>query len=825
MTIRVKAFTGLLVTLLLAVISGVLVIYIQQQDARLLAEAARTTHVLQLHADLKSMYVDILAGRQDVDPDAVLAALGETVRDPQQRLVLTELNDAFARGAMPAVGTLLQRFEQRQRDISTDAQRQIAVYRRSAQQSVIALEVGILAIVLLAFFAIHRSVLVPLARLTEAASSLTYGGISQIEPVQRSDEVGLLTNALARMVRTVSEREEELRSRHRELETTLETVPAAFILVDANGRVRVQNRAATALIGPPPKDSSALAHYRASFRLVARDGTEIPADQWPLARALQGETILSQEVEIRTATTTLPMLVASAPIRSDGRIDGAVVAFQDVSALRDVDRLKDEFVSIVSHELRTPLTSIRGSLQLVLDDPQGIADPDQQQLLNVALNNCERLIRIINDILDVSKIEAGRMQLQLTPTAVAQVVHAAAQVVGAVARSAQVQLAIDIDEGLPAIDVEADRLVQALVNLISNAVKFAPAESTVTVRATRHGTGEVAISVQDRGPGIAPDDLARLFQKFQQVDASASRRKGGTGLGLVIAKALIEQHAGRVEVQSVVGEGSRFTIVLPASTSTAPAALPAPRRGTVTHGRTVLVVDDDDEFRLVVRRHLEKAGYRVVEAREGAAGLHVAREVRPDAITIDLMMPGMNGWDLLARLSTDPELSSIPVVIVSAVADQAGPMTREVSVLAKPVSPDQLLAELGVATGGPDATVLVAEDDADVRNVISRTLARKGYRVLVAQDGAEALAVMESATVHLLVLDVKMPNVDGLAVLQRLRATAATQDVPVIMVSGSDEHGELRFRAVKLGADAYLPKPIDAGELARRIEQLVARSA
>lgn len=579
--------------------------------------------------------------------------------------------------------------------ISPEVLAQIQLRRETAQEIVIALEAAILGVVALMILSVNRTVLRPLRILTDGAASITYGQLANIAPVQRSDEVGLLTNALSRMVATVADREDELRTRHREIETMLETVPSAFILVDSRGYVRLQNRAATALVGPPPKVGSAMTKYRAEFTLLTRDGKEIPENNWPLARALRGEVVTGEDLEIRTRFTSIPALFASAPLRNaKGETEGAVVAFQDVTALRAVDRLKDEFVSIVSHELRTPLTSIRGSLQLVLDDLQAAIDPDNRQLLNVALSNCERLIRIINDILDVSKIEAGRLALNPQPTDVRQLLETSKQAVQTVAQNARVTLDVQVPDALPVVNVDADRIVQVLVNLMSNAVNYAPVDSSVTIEAASDGE-HVSIAVQDRGPGISESDLALLFQKFQQVDTSASRRKGGTGLGLAISKALVEQHGGQITVQSEVGKGSRFTVVLPAAAGAVVARPPVrePSGVSAPHGK-VLVIDDDDDFRLVIRRHLEKAGYRVVEAREGSEGLRIAREARPDAITLDLMMPGMSGWELLVRLSEDPQLRAIPVMIISAVADHASGFRVSHLVanayLAKPIDASEL---------------------------------------------------------------------------------------------------------------------------------------
>jgi signal transduction histidine kinase len=235
---------------------------------------------------------------------------------------------------------------------------------------------------------------------------------------------------------------------------------------------------------------------------------------------------------------------------------------QRATKAAQLDRMKDEFVSMVSHELRTPMTAIRGSLQLIVADPDAVPDPDNRQLLQAALNSSERLVRIVNDILDLSKSEAGRLTLRLRRVAVADVVQQAIDGVQQIAAQAGITLAASVPHDLAPVMGDADRLTQAVVNLLSNAVKCAPPRSAVTVTGREDGAF-VVVSVRDRGRGIAPEDVERLFQKFQQLDAPGSRRAGGTGLGLVITKAIVEQHGGRIEVESAVGQGSTFSIVLP----------------------------------------------------------------------------------------------------------------------------------------------------------------------------------------------------------------------------------------------------------------------
>ncbi len=254
---------------------------------------------------------------------------------------------------------------------------------------------------------------------------------------------------------------------------------------------------------------------------------------------------------------------------------------QRAAKAAELDRMKNEFVSVVSHELRTPLTAIRGSLQLLLADPDSVANAENRQLLHTALNSCERLVRIVGDILDISKIEAGRLILRAKRLSLADIAHQSIDGVRQLAAQASITLVDEVPRDLPPVMGDADRLTQALINLLSNAVKFAPPRSSVTVNGRADGN-YVVLSVRDRGPGIAPQDIGRLFHRFQQLEGSGSRRVSGTGLGLVISKAIVEQHGGRVEVDSTVGEGSTFSIVLPrdmAPGNTAPRDTEARRLG------------------------------------------------------------------------------------------------------------------------------------------------------------------------------------------------------------------------------------------------------
>ena len=757
------------------------------------------------------------------------------------------LRDSEARFA--PIAALLADLDAHERVLLQGAMRDTARQRNTYSTAITSIAtVNIVVVVLVMYFA-KRWLLDPLTQLTESSERIGQGDFSAAHQTLRDDELGVLFNSFAGMAHAVQSRERELaaaladsremaavtaesrrrvEAAHADLLATIETVPAALMIFNPDGSVRLRNKAATDVMGIEPQDPLLRDNYWSRFKRVAKDGSVMTPDQWISARALRGETVQNQELEIHHPDgRVFPILATGAPLRNElGHIAGAVVAFQDIGRMRDIDRMKDEFVSIVSHELRTPLTSIRGSVQLVLDVPGSVPDAEHRQLLQIALNNCERLVRIINDILDVAKIESGNITLHKRPCQAAEIVRQAVQVVEGPAQIAHVALDVKIPANLRPVMVDQDRIVQALINLLSNAVKFAPPETTVAV--TVMGTDQtITISVADEGEGIAPENLNRLFRKFQQVDSSSSRKKGGTGLGLAITKALVEQHGGRISVASEINKGTRFSFTLPVATveeSASVAPVAANKDGSARLAvRRVLVVDDDDEFRDLMRKQLSHAGYVVLDARDGASALHVARTSKPDVITLDLMMPGLDGWTFIDKLRQEEGLARIPIIVVSAAPDagEPGRLPADVAVVTKGEGPERLLREMGQALGGRGgATILVAEDDADLRGVLTTSLARSGHHVIQARDGAEALAAIERGHVDLMVLDLWMPNVDGFEVLERMKAFPGASQIPVVVVTGSDRTGS-EVRALRLGANVYLTKPIEASALTEQVTRLL----
>ena len=738
--------------------------------------------------------------------------------------VAVELRSAVSR--FEPVRASLNTFEARQRDLSREAA--ALADARVAYATTILTAVPLVAVVLLVglLMATQRTILHPLGALASSARRLADGEYDAPLPTSRGDEIGLLVEAFSHMREAVHARADDAEAArrrvddaHADLLAVLNTVPAGLVVMGPDGSVRLQNNAALHLLGTAPETPEARRAHWQQILIPNAAGQRMTPDELPAFRALAGVEVIGEEVSIRRPDgEQAELLIGAMPLRNaKGEITGVVSAFQDITRLRELDRLKDEFVAIVSHELRTPLTAIRGSLQLLLAD-NATTDPGHTELLAVGLKSCERLVRIINDMLDLSKIEAGRLQLNRALLSVETLLTQAAADLEPVAAQAGVRLATLVEPGLPPVNGDADRLTQALVNLVSNAIKFSPAGSTVQIaaRITRLG---VAIGVTDQGRGIAPEDISRLFQKFRQLDQPGTRRTGGTGLGLAITKGIVEEHGGTVVVDSLPGTGTTFTFTLPVGTG--PDAHLVPRGGGRASGADVplvLVVDNNEVTRGERVRAIQAAGFHTLDAPCGEAALALARREQPDVISVAVAeTPGGEQWTIDA-LGHDPATRAIPV-LVAVGADEGA---REAG---GSVDLTELVARVGATLEGrTQATILIADDDADTRTVLRTVLERRGYHVVEAADGAEALAAAARTPPDLVLLDLRMPRIHGHDVIRSLRRNAGTLRLPIIVLSGSVGERHSLYSLV-LGANAFLTKPADPDTLIREIDRHVRRDA
>jgi PAS domain S-box-containing protein len=588
----------------------------------------------------------------------------------------------------------------------------------------------------------------------------------------------------------------------RQQEILLDSVADGICGADRHGMVSFANPAAARLLGAAAANLTGKPVHDL-LHGSAPSNHQCDAD-CALMRATKNHAPASGEDTIfRTDGTSFPAEYFLTPILDQGRFSGSVLSFRDISQRYTLDRLKDEFISTVSHELRTPLTSIRGALGLLSSGILGEVNEKATNLLRIALTNSDRLVRLINDILDLERIQSGREPLAFRMTQLADIVRQAIDGMAPVAEAAGVQLIHDTTQVEIASD--PDRLLQVMTNLLSNAVKFSPPSSTISVM-MRPGVSGVTLSVIDQGRGIPADKLEAIFGRFQQVDASDSRQKGGSGLGLAICRTIVLQHSGRIWAERNPVRGSTFRVFLPYQ--------PAPTEslGTVfdreTGEGTVLLADANGATRPQIAAQLTRHGYRVIESTTVEHTLAAAHE-GVQAILLDTSLDGMNGWEILPLLRRlDPEAKT-PVVLLSLDNRQeAGELAAHAEGwVAKPLDEDALLGELARVLCGPGekARILVVEDDRDLARVIGEVFARDMVTVKLAYSLQEALDACFAFQPHLLVLDISLPDGDGFNVVYWLRQHENLARLPLVVYSGR-ELSQAERRQLTLGPTHFLTK-------------------
>jgi signal transduction histidine kinase/CheY-like chemotaxis protein len=485
--------------------------------------------------------------------------------------------------------------------------------------------------------------------------------------------------------------------------------------------------------------------------------------------------------------------------------------------LEAANRHKSEFLASMSHELRTPLNAIIGFSEVLLERLFGDLNAKQEEYLQDVLDSGRHLLSLINDILDLSKVEAGQMELEVGSFALSEVLENGLTMIRERAGRHGIALSVDVDPAIDVIEADERKVKQVVFNLLSNAVKFTPDGGQVGISAGMDDAG-VRITVWDTGIGIAPEHQERIFEEFQQVGGAYTEKREGTGLGLALAKRFVELHGGHLWVESEVSHGSRFTFTLPVRVASQPAAVPAQSTaaGLEYEGPVVLVVEDDPPAAELLRLYLEGAGYHVEIARDGEEGLAKARQLRPNLLTLDLLLPKMDGWDLLVRLKGEPETRQIPVVIVSIMEQQGkGFALGAADYLVKPVSREGLLNALQRCGLTPPrqrerVTILAIDDDPMAVELVEAILTGEGFRILKAYGGEEGLAIACREVPALIILDLLMPDVDGFTVIERLRADATTVAIPIVILTSKSltAHEKERLN----GKMAYLARK---GEFSR----------
>jgi signal transduction histidine kinase/DNA-binding response OmpR family regulator len=500
--------------------------------------------------------------------------------------------------------------------------------------------------------------------------------------------------------------------------------------------------------------------------------------------------------------------------------------------LKELDRMKSDLLANVSHELRTPLTAIKGYTDYILDGKLGTITEKQERGLVVVQRNLERLSKSINALLDFSRMDAGRIALNIQPFSLLQLVEQIHGTLRSELEKKRVVFELQVSAELPPVIGDRDKLSQVIENLVINAIKFTPEGGRIAVtaeRATGAGRPSASVTVSDSGIGIPEAQMSKIFNRFHQVDGSTTRRFGGVGLGLAIVKSILDAHGSAIAVESEIGRGTRFRFSLPLLDKVAEAAEPRPAVASPLPAEAlVLVVDDDPEMQRLTRTSLEKEGFAVVTAATAQEGAAVASRRRPDLILLDLLLPDRNGLELLASLKADPVTREIPVMVVSVTKESVRALSLGAAeCLTKPVDGRAIVSVTRrLLDGGMNgATVLVVDDEVDTVDFLRDTLKSEGLRVQVAHDGRQALELLERRRPDLVLLDIMLPELSGFEVLEAIARSPGLNGVPVIVLTARGDDADAR-RGLALGARRYMSKPFDVRDLVAEVmKQLGTRRA
>ena len=626
--------------------------------------------------------------------------------------------------------------------------------------------------------------------------------------------------------------DQRLRDQHFYTRSLIESNIDALITTDPRGIITDVNKQTEALTGCT-RDELIGAPFKDYF-------TDSGLAETGITRVLAEGKVTDYELTARARDGTLTAVSYNATIffDRDRRLQGVVAAARDVTErklfeqtlfeqtlqrknveLEDASRLKSEFLANMSHELRTPLNAIMGFSEVLRDGIVGEMTDQQRALATKIFASGQHLLALINDILDLSKVEAGKMTLDLEPVEVSSLFADSLSMLREKAASRHIRLSVDAAQKLGSMQVDARKVKQIVYNLLSNAVKFTNEGGEVTLRAgrvARTAAGQLSgartsrifplaanefaefleISVTDTGIGISPDGLEHLFTPFSQIDSGLARKFDGTGLGLAMVKLLAELHGGTVAVDTAVGEGSCFTVWLPLRTpvqgmlpsANVPASA-APRIETRAAPGIALMVEDDFKSADLIRLQLETEGFTVLHAASAEAALVLAVQQPLSLITLDIMLPNMDGWEFLSRIKQVPALMSIPVVIISIAADRnRGFALGAAAIIQKPMSRQDLstcLIELGLLplTPGQSLNVLVIDDDPDAVELVAVRIQGLAGTVLRAYGGRDGIAVARRELPDVIVLDLMMPEVNGFDVVKALSEQPDTARIPILVVT------------------------------------------
>jgi PAS domain S-box-containing protein len=614
-------------------------------------------------------------------------------------------------------------------------------------------------------------------------------------------------------------------------EAVVENSPVAIVGLELDGRILSLNPAFGKLFGYTLEEAVG----RDLDELINTDETRAEAIAFTEGAAA-GEAIIGMARRHRKDGSFVDVELAGIPVDVDGERVGVIAMYHDVTELLRAQRAaeaanatKSQFLANMSHELRTPLNAIIGYSEMLMEEAEDVGDEGYLPDLRKIHASGRHLLGLINDILDLSKIEAGRMELYLETFQLAALIDEVATTVRPLVEKNGNVLQVRVAPDAGTMRADQVKVRQILFNLLSNASKFTE-RGTVTLDVVRVHDGpedEVLLRVSDSGIGMTAGQVQKLFRPFTQADASTTKKYGGTGLGLAITKRFCEMMAGSVTVESAPGVGTTFMVRLPAEVGREAATfLPDADAARLGGAPLVLVIDDDAAAREMLQRMLRKEGYRVATASGGEEGLRIALEEIPDVITLDVLMAGMDGWGVLSRLKADARTRDIPVVVLTVIDDRnLGFALGAADYLTKPVDRERLAEVLRrVRADGRDGPVLVVEDDAATREMLRRILEKAGWQVDEAENGRIGLERVAAATPSLVLLDLMMPEMDGFAFVEELRRTRAGQRVPVVVLTAKTLTLEERQRLHGTVSRVFQKSTAPNEEVLAEIRRLLDRS-
>ncbi|QTA86632.1 response regulator [Desulfonema magnum] len=722
---------------------------------------------------------------------------------------------------------------------------------------VLILAVAVLVIMALALMRLTRRLISPLRLLTEGAEQISNENLEIYIPVFTRDEFGKLADAFNKMAAQLQQNLKVLRHNEERFRSLIENASDIITILNDDGFIHYESPSVERVLGY----STETLMNKQIYDFIHPDDLPEVMDVFTEVNQNPG-IIRAAEFRFRHKDGSWCFFecVANKPL-TDAEFIGTIVNWREITERKIVqeelekakelaesaNQAKSGFLANMSHELRTPLNAIIGYSEMLMEDAE---DMGEEASLEEAVPDLEKihaagkhLLALINDILDLSKIEAGKMDIYLetfdVPSLIKDVTNTIRPLVEKNGNTLEIRCPDDIGE----MHADLTKIRQGLFNLLSNACKFTD-HGTITVTVARETVSLADISeasehmrpenwfifsVSDTGIGMTEEQMGKLFQAFSQADASTTRKFGGTGLGLLITKRFCQMMGGDITVESEYEKGTTFTIRIPtevtesenepADVAATSSEVPVSERAT-----TILVIDDDPSVCDMMYRFLSKEGFRVETSSGGEEGLQLARELHPDAITLDVMMPSMDGWTVLTRLKADPELADIPVIMLTIIDDKnMGYALGASDYMAKPVDRDRLVSILRkYRSTAPPFHVLVIEDSDPMRNMLRKILEKEGCAVIEAENGRVALERVAETRPGLILLDLMMPEMDGFQFITELRANESWRSIPVVVITAKDITREERQQL-----NGYVHKILQKGvytreTLLREVRDLIA---